>query len=254
MRILVLVQSTDNEYYQPLIETQQKTWDSIYDPDITVIYYKPDPNREELEGNILDVCHNKKSDHTFFVLMKALRLMLKRDHWDFVVKTNNSVYLNKQKLRELIATKPREKYFGGVPITHDSLSEESKKNFPPDIKFLWGEFLVMSRDCAVHLVHLFNKAPLKGIGAEDLIISTILKDYCTWDESIKISLDENDIDAYAYRVRRIPLMYSPIFGIPPNIKEVINSDIKIMNHIHNLITNGKTDNRPGILEEVQDQA
>jgi hypothetical protein len=251
MRVLVLVQSTDNSYYQPLIEAQQQTWDSVPHPDVTVVYYKPDPTKEELNDNVLDVCHNKNGDHTFFVLMKALRFMLKKEQWDFVVKTDNSVYVDKQKLYDLLLTKPKEKYFGGVPITHDKLSEESRKNFPPDIKFLWGEFLIMSRDCAVHLVNLFNKAPLKGVGAEDIIISTILKDYCIWDESIEISIDENDTAQYAYRVRRIPLMYSPIFGIPPNIIEVINSDITIMNHIHNLIINGQTDNRQGVLEEAQ---
>lgn len=254
MKVLILVQSTDNSYYQPLIEAQQQTWDSVPHPDVTVVYYKPDPTKEELNSNVLDVCHNKRGDHAFFSLMKAMRFMLKKEQWDYIIKTDNSIYINKEKLYELLLTKPREKYFGGQPITYDNLSEESKKSFPTDVKFLWGEMLILSRDCAVHLVDAFNKAPLKGIGSDDIIISHILQNYCTWDESIKIELNEENLSGYAYRVRRAALMYSPLFALPSNIKEVIDSDITIMNKIHNLITNGKTDNRERIPQEAQDQA
>jgi len=260
MKILILVQSTDNPFYAPLIESQQKTWDAVEHPDITVLYYRPERPEvlwaigqqfEGIKGRDLIIDHNKKSDNTFFVLMKALRYMLKKEQWDFVVKTDNSVYVNKELLYELLLTKPKEKYFGGFPITHENLSVESKKLYPTDIKFLWGEFMIMSRDCAVHLVTLFNKAPLKGVGAEDMILSFLLEEYCPWDESIRIATDESDSSNYAYRVRRMRLMFSPIFEIPANMKEVIDSDITIMNKIHNLITNGQTDNHSILPEQVQ---
>jgi hypothetical protein len=254
MKVLVLVQSTDNPFYKPLIETQQQTWDSIDHPDVTVVYYKPGITMEDLEGNILKVGHQEVRNHAFFILAKAIRYMLRKDYWDYVVKTDNSVYINKELIYNLLLDKPREKYFGGIPITHKDLSEESKKFFDENFKFLWGEMLVMSRDTAVHVVDTFNKAPLKGVGADDINISHILKDYCVWDESLKIAFDENDLSNYAYRVRRIALMFSPMFVQPTNIQEIIDSDITTMNKIHNLITNGKDNNREILSEETQSEA
>lgn len=250
MRILILVQSTNNSFYKPLIEAQQKTWDSIEHPDINVLYYRADLQTEGIEGNILKIVHSDKVNQGFFVLAKSLRYMLKKDQWDYVVKTDNSVYINKEALYNLLQNKPREKYFGGMPITYNNLSEESKKFFSEDFKFLWGEMFVMSRDVAVHVVNTFNKAPLKGIGTDDINVSHILKDYCSWDESLKIALDESDLSSYAYRVRREAQAFSPMFAKPDNFQEVIDSDISIMNKIHNLIINGKDkDNHREVLPQ-----
>lgn len=254
MKILILVQSTDNHFYKPLIETQQQTWDSIEHPDITVVYYKPDLLNEDLEGNVLKVGHIDKGDHAFFILAKALRYMLKKDYWDYVVKTDNSVYINKELLYNLLLNKPREKYFGGMVLHHKDLSEESKKYFTEDLKFVWGELMILSRDIAVHVVDTFNKAPFKGLGADDINISQILKDYCVWDESLKVALDETDISNYAYRVRRLSQSFSPMFMKPENFQDIINSDILTMNKIHNLITNGKDNNREIISQEAQGEA
>ena len=254
MKVLVLVQSTDNPFYKPLIETQQQTWDSIEHPDIDVVYYRPDTKNEILEDNTLRILHQKRPDHAFFILAKAIRYMLKKDHWDYVVKTDNSVYINKQMLYNLLLNKPRERYFGGVPITYKDLSNESKQFFPEDIRFLWGEMFVMSRDAAVHVVTTFNKAPLRGLGSDDTNISYILKDFCTWDESLKIAKDDSDLSNYAYRVRRIDSVFSPMFVQPTNMQEIIDSDITTMNKIHNLITNGKDNNREILSEETQSEA
>ena len=253
MRILILVQSTDNPFYQPLIQSQKETWDSIQHPDIDVVYYKNSLINEGLNDNTLEVLHNNRTDNAFFVLMKAIRFMLRKGSWDYIIKTDNSVYVNKEATYNLLLNKPREKYFGGFPITHDKLSEESKKDFPPDIKFLWGEFMIMSRDCAVYLVDKFNKAPLKGLGCDDVIVSHLLENYCTWDESINIGTDENDLSHCSYRVRRANLMISPMFIKPDNIKEIISNDISIMHKIHNTIINGKDKDkhREVLSEEAQ---
>lgn len=254
MKVLILVQSTDNPFYKNLIEAQQQTWDSVGHPDITVLYYKANPKGEGIEDNVLNVFNSDKVDHGFFVLAKALRYMLKKYQWDYVVKTDNSVYINKEVLYNLLLNKPREHYFGGMLITHKDLSEESKKFFPEDLKFLWGELMVMSRDIAAHVVNTFNKAPLKGLGPDDLNVSHILKDYCVWDESLKIDLDESDLSSYAYRVRRLEQSFSPMYVKASNFQDIIDSDILTMNKIHNLITNGKDNNREIISQEAQSEA
>ena len=248
MKVLILVQSTDNSLYQPLIKAQMETWDAIEHPNIKVVYYRPNLQHEVLEGNILKVSHNKRGDHAFFVLMKSLRY-LRNENWDYIIKTDNSVYVDKEEVYKLLLTKPREQYFGGFPITYNNLTEESKKRFTKNIKFLWGEFFVLSRDMAMHLVNTFNKAPLRGVGSDDIVVSAILAGFCPRDESLKVTLDENDLTGYAYRVRKAQLEYSPLFFQNEELKDIIQSDIQIMNHIHT-IKNGKTNNEQLIYEQA----
>lgn len=256
MKILVLVQSTEKEVYADLLKTQMETWDSIKHPDIDVVYYKASSKWDTLEDNILYIKNIDHISKVFSTFMKSIRFF-KNKEWDYVVKTDNSVYLIKDKLYELIQSKPKTMYYGGV-VT--SVLAHRSDGFKMPIKFMWGECIILSRDVAMYLVNTFNKAPLKGNMSEDIVIGQLLENYCLWDE-IKIHAstpaDIDDPTGVIYRVRLSEVYkaeYCPIFGIPDNMSDVIKSDIKVMKKIHNIITNGKTDNRERIPQEAQDQA
>ena len=252
MRILVLVQSTELPVYADLIQTQMETWDSIKHPDIDVVYYKASAKFDVLEGNVLSITNRDHITKVFSTLMRSIR-HLRNSEWDYVVKTDNSVYLNKQRLYDLVASKPREKYYGGKVIT-TNIHISDGTVIPQS--FIWGECIIMSRDIAMYLVDKFNRAPLKGWLAEDIVISQILDGYCSWDDSIPInyitSEDSINTEAVIYRVRLAALEVGPMFELPPNMSDIIGSDIKIMKLIHNTLTNGQANNHSILQEQTKD--
>lgn len=256
MRILILVQSIDlvaKPEYAALRKAQMETWDSIPHPNVDVIYYFPGPVEDKLEGNILRIVCNTHWTHMFFNLAKAMRHMLKHDQsWDYIFKTDNSTYVDKAKLYEFLLTKPREKYYGGSlfafrdPEIHKQL-------------FYWGDGYALSRDMVAYLVDRFNKAPFRGKQEDDVVVGQLLDGVANWDESLKIYLpilnnNEIELGHIVYRCRIDAINYSPAAADYEEINKIFANDIMIMHKIHNLITNGKTDNREGILKEAQDQA
>jgi len=255
MRILVLVQSTEKEVYADLLRTQMETWDMIPHPNIEVIYYMASSKPDNLNGNVLSITNTDHITKVFSTFMKSVRHCLNKE-WDYILKTDNSVYLVKEKLYELLNSKPREKYYGGVPIV---VLAQRDDGFNLPISFMWGEGFIISRDIAIYLVDMFNKAPLKGILSEDIVIGQLLNGYCSWDQ-IKIHMaipsDIDDPDGAIYRVRlpeSYKATYSPIFGIPDGMNDVIKSDISVMQTIHKIKTNGKdqNNNREIFSEETQ---
>lgn len=256
MKVLVLVQSIDlpnKPEYNRLRRAQQETWDSIPHPDVNVIYYMPGVISDSLNGNVLHITCSTNWDFMFFNFAKALRHMLKHDQsWDYVFKTDNSTYIDKAKLHEILSTKPREKYYGGMIYP-----------FPTEVKyevpFMWGDGYALSRDMAAHIVAKYNAAPLRGKQEDDIVVSQLMHQVANWDESLKIAvpmLNNNEIEPgyHAYRCRIDKLTHSPAAAVYKEINKIIDNDIMIMNKIHNILHHGQTNNGEGLLEETQDQA
>lgn len=254
MNVLVLVQSTEKQIYNDLLKAQQETWDSVDHPNITVIYYKASDKADILEGNTLYINNPDILHKMFSTFAKSLRHLRKMD-WDYIVKTDNSAYINKQKLYELLLTKPRENYYGGALIKVE-INKEGHSRY--DQYFMWGECFIMSRDVAMRVVESFNKAPLKsGPFPEDIVVGIILTNKCVWDSTLEINNPNFDSpiepDKVVYRARTINKI-SPTLEERDDLAAIIESDIKMMYKIHKSITNGQTNNREGILEEAQDKA
>jgi hypothetical protein len=246
MKILVLVQSTELKLYAPLLKAQEETWNSVPHPEVDVVYYQASKNFDKLNGNILSITSIDHVEYMFKIFMKSIR-HLRNQSWDYIVKTDHSVYLNKEKLYELIASKPRQDYYGGVPL---KINVEKEGEIIPQY-FMWGECFILSRDLAMYLLDKFNKAPLKGKFPEDIVVGQLLNNKGIWDGSINIynPLSDEDIpvDLPIYRVR-LTNSISPILSLPPDMDMIIEGDVTMMHNIHKTITNGQTNNH-SILQE-----
>ena len=256
MRVLILVQSIDlaiKPEYAPLRQAQMETWDSIYHPNVDVIYYFPGDVHDNLDGNILRIKCGTHWTHMFFNLAKAMRHMLKHNHsWDYIFKTDNSTYIDKAKLYEFLLTKPREKYYGGSLFAF----RDPELHKQP---FYWGDGYALSRDMVAYIVDKFNRAPLRGKQEDDVIVGILMDDVANWDDSLVLYLpilnnNEIELGHIVYRCRIDPINYSPAASIYTELDKILANDIMIMHKIHNLITNGKDNNREIISQEAQSEA
>lgn len=256
MRILILVQSIDlpnKPEYERLRQAQLATWDSIPHPDVDVIYYTPGIIEDKLEGNRLHIACDTHWTYMFFNLAKAMRHMLKHDQsWDYIFKTDNSAYIDKAKLHEILLTKPRENYYGGMLFPFKAPGDTS-------INFMWGDGYALSRDMAAHIVSKYNAAPLKGKQEDDRVVAQIMYNIANWDPELKIyipGLYKNNVELghHAYRCRIDHTGASPAAVSYEHINKIIDNDIMMMHKIHNTLTNGQTNNSEGIHAEAQSEA
>lgn len=256
MKILILVQSIDlpnKPEYERLRQAQLATWDSIPHPDVNVIYYTPGNTADKLEGNWLHIACDTHWTYMFFNLAKAMRHMLKHDQsWDYIFKTDNSAYIDKAKLHELLLTKPREKFYGGMLYPFKAPGDKT-------INFMWGDGYALSRDMVAHIVSKYNAAPLRGKQEDDRVVSQLMLDTANWDDSLKIFIpglykNEVEVGHHAYRCRIDHTGVSPAAINYTEINKIIDNDIMMMHKIHNTLTHGQTDNSEGIHAEAQNQA
>ena len=253
MKILILVQSIDlpnKQHYAKLRKAQEDTWDSIPHPDVDVIYYTPGLIADKLEGNKLHITCPTHWTYMFFNLAKAMRHMLKHDQsWDYIFKADNSVYIDKARLHEILLNKPREKYFGGMIFKFKGPND-------PRPDFMWGDGYALSRDMVAYIVDKYNKAPFKGKQEDDVVVAHLMTDVANWDTTLEICIPgmQNgrvDPNYHAYRTRMDHTRQSPASTTYVEINEIIENDIIMMHAIHKIITNGKT-NSERLLQE-QDQ-
>lgn len=256
MKILILVQSIDlpnKPEYERLRQAQLTTWDSVPHPDIDVIYYTPGIIEDKLEGNRLHIACDTHWSYMFFNLAKAMRHMLKHDQtWDYIFKTDNSAYIDKARLHQLLLHKPREKFYGGMLFPFKAPNDIS-------LDFMWGDGYALSRDMVAHIVSKYNAAPLKGRQEDDRVIAQLMYGVANWDGSLKIylpGLNKNIVELghHAYRCRIDHTSVSPAATNYTEINKIIDNDIMMMNKIYNTLIHGQTTNNEGILTEVQDKA
>lgn len=230
MKVIILVQSSDNPEYVKLKEAQQLTWDSITHSNIDTIYYKRNGKSEEIIGNIINTPENEEWITMYKSFVKALRLLLKQD-WDYVFKTDNSAYVDKDVLYNLLLTKPKDNYFGGMTFPY---------SLPDADKHVWGEGFAISRDIAKYIVDDFNKCPFLYSGIEDGVVSKVLKNKTVFDDTLHVyELYKHDgkIEPgnHVYRVRVEHSNFSPAFIKLDTFTSMIDSDIQSMHNIHSVI-------------------
>ena len=254
MRILILVQSINlpnTQHYTKLRQAQEDTWDSISHPDVDVIYYFPGAlDADTLQGNQLHMVCNTHWTHMFFNLAKAMRHMLKHDMtWDYIFKTDNSVYIDKAKLHELLLSRPREKYFGGMLYNFKAPNDKS-----PD--FMWGDGYALSRDMVAYIVDKYNKAPFRGKQEDDRVVAQLMTDVANGDPTLTIFIPgfnkgEVALGHHAYRTRVDHTTNSPATVDYEEIEKIIDNDIMMMNKIHKTLTDGKTNSEQLVHEQAQ---
>jgi hypothetical protein len=213
MKVLVLVQSIELGRYPELIKAQKETWASVEHPQVEVVFYTPTSDKTRMEDDTLYINSPMDKDNMFIHFTKACIHLLKHD-WDYIFKTDNSAYVDKQALVKLLESKPRTKFYGGHPYGGPPI--EGLKGF------LWGEGVAFSRDVIINLIDIF--ALNRNTGPEDVIIGRLLEDRFPWDETMLIKSYynlEEELSGHAYRCRN-----DNPEGVP------FDDDIKAMKAIH----------------------
>lgn len=189
MKVLVLVQSIDAGPYKEIMQTQKDTWDSIDNPNIRTLFYIPSMEIPAgIIGKNLYVNYPPQMAFMYIHLMKACVHALKFE-WDYLFKTDNSTYVNKQELLNILATKPKVKYCGGHPFWKQHPNRKDETADPGEVgEFPWGDGYALSRDIVQKLVDMYtiNRELLNVI--DDYALAFALKGRCEIDYTLRISL------------------------------------------------------------------
>lgn len=175
MKVVILVMSSELERYPELVLAQQNTWDADHHKEAETIFYYSS-YKTALVGNKLHVDIPELHGYFYNKTMIAFEVLLKYK-WDYIFKTDNSAYIDKERLVELLRDKPRENYYGG---------HFYKTTYAKTAPFLWGEGMALSRDVVQYLVKDFKSNNTLRSGVEDVHIGMVLKDKFPWDTSLLI--------------------------------------------------------------------
>ena len=102
-KILLLVQSCNNELFEKEIECIKETYANNLPSNIDFIYYTGDNDKEELVENYLKLTCSDDIYSTFRKTYCALWFLhINNMQYDYIVKTNTSTYINIKLLNEII--------------------------------------------------------------------------------------------------------------------------------------------------------
>ena len=102
-KILILVQSCNNDFCQKEIECINKSYANNLLSNIDVIYYTGNNDKEELIDDCLKLTCSDDIYSTFRKTYYALRFFhLHNMQYDYIVRTNTSTYINVKLLNEII--------------------------------------------------------------------------------------------------------------------------------------------------------
>lgn len=146
-RVLILVLSTDKEFYGKLYHASVDTWDSEEVEGVETVFYFARSDRSGLrkEGK----CLYTDSDDDFFSMGKktlfAFKWALDNCAFDYVFRANASLFVHKPGLLRYIQDKPKENLALGVVADCGNFEGEQ-------FSFLWGPSYMLSRDVVQKVV------------------------------------------------------------------------------------------------------
>lgn len=136
-KVLILVLSTEKEWYGRLAETSQATWDSVEVEGVETIFYFAKSNQPSTDKILFT-----DSDDDFWSMGKktlaAFAYALANRKFDYIFRANASLYVDKAGLLEYVQDKPGHGLALGIlgPGSHN------EKQF----LYLWGPGYLLSRD------------------------------------------------------------------------------------------------------------
>lgn len=136
-KVLILVLSTDKQWYGRLAETSQATWDSVDVLGVETIFYFAKSNQPSTDKILFT-----DSDDDFWSMGKktlaAFDYALANRQFDYIFRANASLYVNKPGLLRYAQDKPETGLALGVlaPGSHNG------KQF----LFMWGPGYMLSRN------------------------------------------------------------------------------------------------------------
>lgn len=169
-RVLMLVLSTDKDFYGNLHRASTETWDSQEIDGVETIFYfaRTAAIHPEHDSKVLRV----DSDDDFFSMghktLGAFEWALHhRGEWDFVFRANASLYVDKPGLLRYVQDKPETGLALGVVA--DCGDFEGDKH-----AFIWGPGYLLSRDVVERVVA--NKDLWRHKAMDDNALSMLLRD------------------------------------------------------------------------------
>lgn len=162
-RVLILVLSTEKDWYGRLAETSQATWDSVEVDGVETIFYFGRSTKESTNK----ILYTDVEDDFFAMGRKTLAAFeyaLKNRHFDYVFRANASLYVDKKGLLRYVQDQPDTNLALGViaPGSHEG------EEFP----FMWGPSYLLSRDVVQKVVD--NQERWNHRMMDDLAISHLL--------------------------------------------------------------------------------
>lgn len=143
-RVLILVLSTEKDWYGRLAETSQHTWDAEDIEGVETIFYFGRSAKESTDKLLYTDC-----DDGFFDMgrktLAAFEYALKHREFDYIFRANASLYVHKLGLLRYVQDKPETNLALGVVGTGSHEGEQ----FP----FLWGPGYLLSRDVVQKVVN-----------------------------------------------------------------------------------------------------
>lgn len=159
-RVLILVLSTEKDWYGRLAETSQATWDSVEVEGVETIFYFGRSDKPSTDKILYTT-----SDDEFHSMGKktlcAFEHALAHRQFDYVFRGNASLFIDKSGLAKYCLDKPATNLALGVlaPGEHNTL-------------FLWGPSYLLSRDLVQKIVD--NKEQWNHATMDDVSISNLL--------------------------------------------------------------------------------
>lgn len=159
-RVLILVLSTEKDWYGRLAETSQATWDSVEVDGVETIFYFGRSDKPSTDK----ILYTTAGDDFFDMGRKTLcafEYALANREFDYVFRGNASIYIDKPGLLRYVQDKPETNLALGVlaPGNNDTL-------------FLWGPSYLLSRDVVQKVVQ--NKDQWNHATMDDVSISSLL--------------------------------------------------------------------------------
>lgn len=223
MKVLILVQSIEIKEYPELIKKQKETWDSIEVPDMKTIFYYQDPEKDALIGQDMYIKSNTSMYFMFNTFIEALKRSLQFE-WDFVFRTDNSTYVYKPLLKEILDEIEPKAYYAGSSYTGKVSKKISR------FSFKWGEGIVLSRDLVEFLVNVYgNIIPSIYFGADDVQLGKALYKVVE-PKDLLVSIYNKDEPMIINHVYRCKPLYGGIS---------LDNQKEIMDTIHNFLTSKK---------------
>lgn len=142
-RTLILVLSAFREPWGDLLTAQRKTWDSVWHPTTSTLYYCGASDEPQPEYIFTSV-HNEAIGNIGRRTQEAFKHALTRHDWEFMARVHSSCYVHKRRMAEFIDTLPERDQFRGLVA---GLGDGSGR------EYLWGGgHFILSRDVVERLV------------------------------------------------------------------------------------------------------
>jgi len=151
-KVLILVLSMNEDYYNDLANTSMETWDSVDIEGMDTVFYFGQPKASDQKWcnkKIFYTGGDEALTNIGFKNLKVFEAALHNPDWDFIIRANASTYVNKKLVAEYVQDKPTKGLYMGVgaPYTLDG----------KEFYYAWGPHYLLSRDVVELIVENKDK-------------------------------------------------------------------------------------------------